>query len=56
MQLPYPMVTVTPSGASADVDGIFVPEPMWRQTTVPVASHAAKNGSHSPLWMLGSPR
>ena len=25
MQLPKPMVTVTPSGASADVDGIFVP-------------------------------
>ena len=23
---------------------------------MPVASHAAKNGSHSPLWMLGSPR
>ena len=23
--------------------------------TVPVSLHAAKNGSHSPVWMLGSP-
>ena len=29
---------------------------MCRHNTVPVASHAAKNGSHSPLWMLGKPR
>src|SRR4051812_42064385 len=56
MQFPKPIVTVTPSGASADVDGIFVPDPIWRHTTVSVASQAAKNGSHSPLWMLGRPR
>jgi hypothetical protein len=56
MQLPKPMVTVTPSGASGDVDGIFVPDPMCSDSTLPVASHAAKNGSQSPLWMLGNPR
>jgi hypothetical protein len=50
------MVIVTPSGASVEVDGIFVPDPMCRHTTVLVSSHAAKKGSHSPLWMLGRPR
>ena len=56
MQLPNPIVTGTLSGASGDVVGIFVPDPMWRQMTVCVASHASKNTSHSPLWMLGRPR
>ena len=38
-------VEPTAGGASADVDGIFDDEPMCMQMTVPVSSHAAKNGS-----------
>ena len=44
----YVSVLPTAAGASADVDGIFDDEPMCMQTTVPVSSHAARNGSHQP--------
>src|SRR5580698_9369866 len=56
MALPKLSVAATATGASADVAGIFEDEPMCMQTTVLVSSQAAKNGSHCPLWMLGSPR
>src|SRR5205807_4845693 len=46
----------TDGGASAEVAGILEDEPMCMQTVVRVSSHAAKNGSHSPVWMLGRPR
>src|SRR5574341_1436678 len=54
--LPNDSVTATAVGASGDVAGIFDDEPMCMHTTVPVSAQAAKNGSHSPVWMLGSPR
>src|SRR3954468_18369561 len=38
-------VEPTAAGASFDVDGIFDDEPMCMLMTVPVSSHAAKNGS-----------
>ena len=44
-QLPKPMLTDTASGASSEVRGIFVPDPMCRQRTVPVAAHVAKKRS-----------
>src|ERR1700722_8561047 len=56
MALPKLSVAATATGASAEVAGIFDDEPMCMQTTVLVSSQAAKNGSHTPLWMLGSPR
>ena len=56
MALPKLSAAATATGASAEVAGIFDDEPMCMQTTVPVSSQAAKNGSQSPLWMLGSPR
>jgi hypothetical protein len=48
----------TAGGASADVDGIFEPEPLCMQMTVPVSSHAATNGSqYRPASCTdGSPR
>src|SRR5207248_9165526 len=46
----------TDGGASFDVAGIFDDDPMCMQTAVRVSSHAAKNGSQYPLWMLGRPR
>src|SRR4051794_38718191 len=48
-------VAATATGASPDVAGICDDEPMCMHTTVLVSWHAVKNGSHSPLWMLGSP-
>src|SRR6202034_2724528 len=54
--LPKLSAAPTPTGASADVAGIFDDEPMCMLTTVPVSSQAAKNGSQYPLWMLGRPR
>src|SRR6266576_1159509 len=51
----YVSVDPTAGGASFDVDGIFDDDPMCMHTTVPVSAHAAKNGSQSPVWMLGSP-
>src|SRR5437899_12216963 len=52
------MVEPTAGGASAEVDGIFDDDPMCMQMTVPVSSHAAKNGSQKldGSWMDGSPR
>src|SRR5262249_25003085 len=55
MALPKLSVAATATGASPDVAGIFDDEPMCMHTTVPVSAQAAKNGSHSPLWMLGRP-
>src|SRR5437870_12044941 len=46
----------TDGGASFDVAGILDDDPMCMQTAVRVSSHAAKNGSQYPLWMLGRPR
>ena len=44
--LPKMFVACTASGASSDdVCGVFVPEPMCMQITVPVSAQAAKNGS-----------
>src|SRR5215831_13034545 len=54
--LPNVSVEPTAGGASADVDGIFDDEPMCMLTTTPVSAQAAKNGSHSPEWIDGSPR
>src|SRR3954469_9655429 len=48
-------VAATATGASPDVAGICDDDPMCMHTTVAVSAHAWKNGSHSPLWMLGSP-
>ena len=45
MALPKLSVAATATGASPDVAGIFDDEPMCMHTTVPVSSHAAKNGS-----------
>src|SRR5581483_465818 len=56
MALPKLSVAVTATGASPDVAGIFDDDPMCMHTHVSVSSHAAKNGSQCPLWMLGSPR
>src|SRR6476646_8738449 len=52
--LPKLRLAATATGASADVAGIFELEPMCMQTTFCVSWHAAKKGSHSPEWMLGS--
>src|SRR4051812_10417525 len=49
-------VALTAAGASGDAAGILDDEPMCMHTVVCVSSHAAKNGSHAPLWMLGNPR
>jgi hypothetical protein len=38
-------VDPTAGGASLDVDGILDDDPMCILITVPVSSHAAKNGS-----------
>lgn len=38
------------------MDGIFDDEPMCIPITVPVSSHAARNGSQSSVWMDDSPR
>src|SRR5262245_4011710 len=48
-------VAATATGASGDVAGICDDEPMCMQTTVAVSWQAAKRGSHSPLWIDGSP-
>ena len=53
--LPKLSVAATATGASAEVAGIFDDDPMCMHTTVPVCAHAAKNGSQSPVWMLGRP-
>ena len=53
--LPKLNVAATATGASAEVAGIFDDDPMCMHTTVPVSAHAAKNGSQSPVWMLGRP-
>ena len=44
-ELPKMMLAATASGASGDACGVLVPEPMCMHTTVPVSSHARKNGS-----------
>ena len=46
-------VMSTSIGASSAVITIFDDEPMCTLTTVPSSSHAAKNGSQWPEWMLG---
>ena len=48
-------VAATAGGASGEVAGICDDEPMCMQTTVWVSWHAAKKGSHWPVWMLGRP-
>ena len=48
-------VAATATGASPEVAGICDDEPMCMHTTVFVSWHAAKNGSHSPEWIDGSP-
>jgi hypothetical protein len=48
-------VELTMNGASGVVWGMVEEDPMCMHTTVSVDSHAAKNGSHSPEWMEGSP-
>lgn len=55
-QLAKVMVEPTAGGASADVDGILLLDPMCMAMTVPVSSQAARKGSHSSVWMEGSPR
>ncbi len=50
------MVEPTAGGASAEVDGIRLDEPMCMATTVPVSAHAARKGSQSSVWIEGSPR
>src|SRR3954470_14500455 len=48
-------VAATATGASDDVAGICDDDPMCMHTTVLVAWHVAKKGSHSPPWIVGSP-
>ncbi len=48
-------VAATATGASPEVAGICDDDPMCMHTTVFVSWHAAKNGSHSPEWIDGSP-
>jgi hypothetical protein len=48
-------VAPTPSGASALVLKVLVPEPMCMASTVLVSLHAAKNGSQWPEWIDGRP-
>ena len=55
-QLAKVIVEPTAGGASAEVDGIFEDEPMCMAMTVPVSSQARRKGSHSSVWMEGSPR
>src|SRR5581483_4291912 len=45
----------TGGGASGVVDADFDDEPTWQHSTVPVSQHAANNGSHASVWMLGMP-
>src|SRR6478609_7630127 len=49
------IVMVTSMGASDEVIDIDDDEPMCRQTTVPVSSHARQNGSQWSVWKLGYP-
>src|ERR1035437_9922681 len=42
-------------GASGDVDAAFDDDPTWQHKTVPSSQHAANNGSHASVWMLGIP-
>src|SRR5256714_2412353 len=46
----------TGGGASGAVDALFDEDPTWQHSTVPVSAHAANNGSHASVWMLGMPR
>src|SRR3954453_12530324 len=46
----------TGAGASLVVDARCDDEPTWQHNTVPVSQHAANNGSHASVWMLGIPR
>src|SRR3954468_6445766 len=48
-------VLLTMNGASGVVCGILDEEPMCMHTTVPVSSHAWKNGSHCLEWIDGRP-
>ncbi|CAM5263458.1 hypothetical protein STANM309S_06332 [Streptomyces tanashiensis] len=50
------MVEPTAGGASAEVDGIRLEEPMCIAMTVPVSSQARKKGSQWSVWTEGSPR
>src|SRR6478672_1430266 len=45
----------TASGASGDAAGIDDDDPMCMHSVTARSLHAANTGSHSPLWMLGSP-
>ena len=51
MALPKLSVAATAGGASLDVDGIWLDEPMCMQMIVPVSSQAWKNGSQEPVWI-----
>jgi hypothetical protein len=55
-QLAKVMVEPTAGGASAEVEGIRLLEPMCMATTVPVSSQAARKGSQSSVWTEGRPR
>jgi len=46
--LPKMIVEPAAGGASAEVCGVLVPEPMCMHSTVPVSAQAAKNGSQYP--------
>src|SRR3954447_16950648 len=55
-QLAKVMVEPTAGGASLDVEGIRLLEPMCMAMTVPVSSQAARKGSQSSEWTDGRPR
>src|SRR5271154_4049137 len=55
MALSGVMAMETSTGASLVVIGMDDDDPMWRQTTVSVSSHAAQNGSQLALYRLGRP-
>src|SRR5258708_18586038 len=48
-------VVMVSNGVSGAGIGAHCAEPVCRQMTVPVSSHAARNGSHTRVCRLGSP-
>src|SRR5207249_2308261 len=48
-------VPPTPPGESGDATGSVDDEPMCMHSVTPVSLHTWNTGSHSPVWMLGSP-
>lgn len=53
--LPKLSVAATAGGASGDVAGIWLDEPMCMHTVVPNSAQVWKNGSHAPLCSVGRP-